>query len=446
MAQRSGRRADEAPCGQHDPHLFLGLPMLRPVRSSVRCTLLTLALLMTPALARAQSRSASGARVDSIVVMETIRIRTAPAPQSLSIDEVSAGSVFAVAPDDYQTRDWVGVMFDGRIAYVPRYAAAIKPQRAVPTRPAESVVATRPAISPAMPAPATSASVAPTPVASAPTAAPATAAPTSTWVEVATRSAGAASTPAPAAAPAQSPAPAPTRAPTAAVTSAPAPAPAPTKAPAPAQPSVIQAGTPTPAAPTPATTPRTTEPTANRTADHPAPSAASTTATAPSADPTAAKSTDKSKTETNAAPPKPPSIPGIDITVGLLASVVPVRVAGLPTTAHVAGLSFMGAQYRGWGLYAAPSVGNGGAYKSTTLSGGLSRDLLWARELKITALVGYAKYSETSSIATQSAQGPSFGGLVSIPFIGPLRLGCRGEYIKATSVPVVSRYSVGLIF
>jgi hypothetical protein len=209
---------------------------------------------------------------------------------------------------------------------------------------------------------------------------------------------------------------------------------------------VIQAGTPTPATPMPATTPRTTEPTASRTPDHPATTAASPTTTAPSADATAAKSTDKSKTEENAAPPKPPAIPGIDITVGLLASVVPVRVAGLPTTAHVAGLSFMGAQYRGWGLYAAPSVGNGGAYKSTTLSGGLSRDLLWARELKITALVGYAKYTETSSIATQSAQGPSFGGLVSIPFIGPLRLGCRGEYIKATSVPVVSRYSVGLIF
>ncbi|HEY2027045.1 MAG TPA: hypothetical protein VGG78_08555, partial [Gemmatimonadaceae bacterium] len=202
---------------------------------------------MTPALARAQSRSAAGARGDSIVVMETIRIRTAPAPQSLSIDEVSAGSVFAVAPDDYQTRDWVGVMFDGRVAYVPRYAAALKPQRVVPARPAEPVVASRPEISQATPAPATSA-----PVASAPTAAPAASAPTSTWVEVATRSVGAISTPAPAAAPTPAPAPsqalaaAPTRAPTAAVTSAPAPAPAPapTKSPAPAQPSVIQAGTP----------------------------------------------------------------------------------------------------------------------------------------------------------------------------------------------------------
>jgi hypothetical protein len=158
-----------------------------------------------------------------------------------------------------------------------------------------------------------------------------------------------------------------------------------------------------------------------------------------------AKPADKAATEATA-PPRPPALPGIDLTVGLLASVVPVRVAGLPTAAHVAGLSFMGAQYRGWGLYVAPAVGNGGAYRSTTLSGGLSRDLIWARELKITALAGYAKYTETSSAATQSAQGPSFGGLVSIPFIGPLRLGCRGEYIKASSGTTVSRYSVGLIF
>jgi hypothetical protein len=134
------------------------------------------------------------------------------------------------------------------------------------------------------------------------------------------------------------------------------------------------------------------------------------------------------------------------VTVGLLASVVPVRAAGIPTAAHVDGLSFLGAQYRGWGAYVAPSFGSGGQYQSTTLSGGLSRDLLWARELKVTALVGYAKYTETSTAATITAQGPSFGGLASIPFFGPVRLACRGEYIKAAAQAAVSRYSVGLIF
>ena len=94
----------------------------------------------------------------------------------------------------------------------------------------------------------------------------------------------------------------------------------------------------------------------------------------------------------------------------------------------------------------APEFGNGGQYSSTMLAGGLSRDLVWMHKLRITALVGYASYTETPNTAARSIRGPSFGGMVSIPLLGPVRLAYRGQYVKGPSKSNVTRYSVGLIF
>jgi hypothetical protein len=123
---------------------------------------------------------------------------------------------------------------------------------------------------------------------------------------------------------------------------------------------------------------------------------------------------------------------------------------------HVTGLSFIGARYRGWGAYLAPEYGSGGGYSSTLLGGGLSRDLLDLRLLRVTALAGYTTYALTPTdtigsplAAALSLRGPSFGGMASIPLSGPVRLAYRGQYImlqpNGTAAHVI-RHSVGVLF
>jgi hypothetical protein len=148
---------------------------------------------------------------------------------------------------------------------------------------------------------------------------------------------------------------------------------------------------------------------------------------------------------------------GLDVTVGLLGSFTPIKATtGLTPSAHIAGLSFLGVRYHGIGLYGAPEYGQGGGYRSTMLGGGLSLDLIRLNMLRVSALGGYTTYTETtmptdSTVVpvTAKLQGPSVGGMVSIPFIGPLRLAYRGQYVMAqvAGLPVhMTRHSVGLVF
>jgi hypothetical protein len=148
---------------------------------------------------------------------------------------------------------------------------------------------------------------------------------------------------------------------------------------------------------------------------------------------------------------------GMNLTVGLLGSVTPIKsTTGLTPTAHVSGVSFLGVRYRAVGLYGAPEFGQGGGYRSTMLGGGMSLDLISFHMLRITALGGYTTYSETTMPAdttvapvTQKLQGPSVGGMASIPLFGPLRLAYRGQYVMAqvAGVPArMTRHYAGLVF
>ena len=140
-------------------------------------------------------------------------------------------------------------------------------------------------------------------------------------------------------------------------------------------------------------------------------------------------------------------------TFGFLGSVTPIKVAGVEPTAHIAGASFINLKYRGWGIYGAPELGQGGGYKSTLWGGGLSLDLIDLHLLHVTALGGYAQYSETPDSATppttQTLSGYSVGGLASLPIAGPLRLAYRGQYVTATVLGTqvhMTRHSFGLVF
>jgi hypothetical protein len=147
---------------------------------------------------------------------------------------------------------------------------------------------------------------------------------------------------------------------------------------------------------------------------------------------------------------------GVDVTVGMLASVTPIETAGLPTAAHVDGHSFIGASYHGLGAFVAPEYGQGGGYRSTLFVGGLSLNLISLHALRVTALGGYGQYSETTmpsdsttAPVTRSLNVTSVGGMVSIPFIGPLRLAYRGQYIMGQYLGATTqmrRHSVGFIF
>ena len=147
---------------------------------------------------------------------------------------------------------------------------------------------------------------------------------------------------------------------------------------------------------------------------------------------------------------------GMKLTVGVLGSVTPIESNGVTRTVHVSGASFVGARYRRVGVYVAPEFGQGGGYRSTTLEGGLSLDLLDLRLLRVTALGGYMSYSEAplptdSTVVpiTRSLRGTSVGGMVSIPFVGPLRLAYRGQYdtVHDAGIPIHrTRHSVGFVF
>jgi hypothetical protein len=151
---------------------------------------------------------------------------------------------------------------------------------------------------------------------------------------------------------------------------------------------------------------------------------------------------------------------GVELTFGLLGSVTSVKSGGLTPELHVAGLTFIGAQYGGWGAYLAPEVGSGGQYRSTMLGGGLSGDLLNMNWFRLTALAGYTTYTRTptptatpvsgaSALPTRSLHGPSLGGMASIPLFGPLRLAYRGHVIllkEAGTTYQIDRHNVGLVF
>jgi hypothetical protein len=359
------------------------MPMSFAALSRFRCALLVAALLAAPALASAQRRAASASRVESVVVTAAaIRVRTAPSATSLSIDDFSQGTVFQLAPDEYQSNDWYGVMLDGRIAYLPRNAAAPRARgsRAVIAEPVEAATVTQ-AGTPAVAAPAPMAEREPAPVASRP---------------------------------------------------------APDEPVAMRRP--LSSGAAVPMA----------QPAPERVAEQ---TAAQTPAAAPTPASSAATPAEKKADQPNFNARRA----GLNLTVGVLGSFTPIKSTnGLTPTAHVSGLSYVGIRYHALGLYGAPEYGQGGGYRSTMLGGGVSLDLINLHMLRISALGGYTTYSETTmptdtavAPVTAKIQGPSVGGMVSIPFIGPLRLAYRGQYVMAevAGVPArMTRHSVGLVF
>ena len=386
------------------------MPTSMTVSPGMRRALTVAILFAVPAVLPAQGRAES-----IVVTVPAVRVRTQPSMTSLSIDEFAQGSVFVLASQDYQYKDWVGVMLDGRIGYVPRIAVAQK-ARAAATAP---VPDTRPVMQAGAPAPARPA---PT-YAAIPAEAPSTPAPK------------------PAAAVAAAPAPAPAPAPMLAVapamvTTKPAPAVA---APSKPAPEVAVAPAPRPLAP-PVAAERApaVEPVAVREAAR----------SAPRADSVAERKREN--------PVFAVRRPNMNLTIGVFGAVTPVKSNGLTPSAHVSGISFVGARYRAIGIYFAPEYGQGGGYKTTMMGGGLSLDLLNVHLLRVTALGGVTNYTETSipadttiAPASRMLQGTSMGGMVSIPFAGPARLAYRAQYVLAheAGVPVhMLEHSVGLVF
>ena len=377
------------------------MPMSAAVPSRVRCALLVAALLATPALLSAQTRAGATRRVELVIVTAaSVRVRTAPYISSLSIEDVGKGTVFHVAADEYQSKDWIGVMLDGRIAFVPRDAIAPRAFGARSTPVEES--------------PVTQAGTPTTPATSAPMAA---------------------SAPAPAVVASQ---PLPIEpAPRAAISQAPAPVEIPRAAP-------TVAPKPVPAAQMVASAP----PRAAERQPDPAPAMQP----ARPADSVAAPPKDREKESSRFRVPRP----SFGVTIGAFGSVTPIKTAGIPTAAHISGLSFIGMRFGILGIYGAPEFGQGGGYKSTMMGGGGSLDLLRLNMLHVTLLGGVSTYSETtiptdSTVApvTRSLQGTSVGGMASIPFIGPLRLGYRGQYFMTKEAGVsaqMTRHYVGLVF
>lgn len=374
------------------------MPMSVAVSSRMRCALLAAAL-VAPAAALAQGRA--DAREQVVVTTTAVRIRTAPSIISLSTDEYGAGVQFRLAAEDYQSKDWFAIEYDGRVLYVPRYAAVLKSRAGLHAAAPSVVQAGEPT---AMPAPMTAAAPVVTPAPAMRAAQPAPS-------QVAARQ------PAPEpVAPVAKPRPEPIAAPAAAERVA---AREPARKPEPA-PSVAPAA----AAPAPATT---------------------VAAAAPAPAPAPERKPD--------APPMRAQHGNVSGTLGFLGSVTPIKIAGLEPSAHIAGASFINLKYRGWGIYGAPELGQGGGYKSTLWGGGLSRDLLDLHLLHATALGGYVQYSETpdgaAPSAAQTISGYSVGGLVSLPIAGPLRLAYRGQYVTATVLGTqvhMTRHSFGVVF
>lgn len=359
---------------------------------------LLVAALVAPAGALAQGRA--DARGEQVVVTTTaVRIRTAPSIISLSTDEYGAGVQFRLAPEDYQSKDWYAIEYDGRILYVPRYAAVQKSRAGA--RVATGVMQ-----------------------AGEPTAMPA---------------------PMPTAAPTMAPAP-PMRAPqpTRMAMREPAPEPAAPVAQPKQQPMAAPAAVERVAATEPVRKPEPAPSVAPVATATPAPAATVATIT-PASAPAPERKAD--------APQMRAQHGSISGTLGFLGSVTPIKVAGVEPTAHIAGASFINLKYRGVGIYGAPEIGQGGGYKSTLWGGGLSLDLIDLHLLHVTALGGYAQYSETPDGATpsttQTLSGYSVGGLASLPIAGPLRLAYRGQYVTATVAGTqvhMTRHSFGLVF
>ncbi len=385
------------------------MPTSMTVPSGMRRALNVAILFAVPAVLPAQGRAES-----IVVTVPAVRVRTQPSMTSLSIDEFAQGSVFALASQDYQYKDWVGVMLDGRIGYVPRFAVGPK-NRADATAPARD---TRAVIQAGAPAPAR---------------------PTPTYVAM----------------PAEAP-PAPAPKPAAAVTAAPTPllAPAPMLAAAPGmvatKPASAVAAPSKPAEVAVAPALRLLAP----------PVAAER---APAVEPMAVKEAARSAPRADSVAERKQENPvfavrrpNLNLTIGVFGAVTPVKSNGLTPSAHVSGISFVGARYRAIGVYFAPEYGQGGGYKTTMTGGGLSLDLLNVHLLRVTALGGVTNYTETSipadttiAPASRMLQGTSMGGMVSIPFAGPARLAYRAQYVLAheAGVPVhMLEHSVGLVF
>lgn len=383
------------------------MPTSMTMPSGMRRALLVAFLFAVPAVLPAQGRAES-----IVVTAPAVRVRTEPSMTSLSIDEFGQGSVFVLASQDYQYKDWVGVMLDGRVAYVPRFAVAAK-QRSAAVAPTPDTRAVMQAGEPAPSRPASTYAASPAPAPSAPTpkpAAPVVMAP--------------APTPMPAAAPVMV-----ATKPTPAVAAPPKPAPELAVAPAPR----LLAPPPVAAERAPAVAP-----VAVKEAAHPA---------------ARADSVAERKQEN---PVFAVRRPNLNLTIGVFGAVTPVKSNGLTPSAHVSGISFVGARYRAIGVYFAPEYGQGGGYKTQMMGGGLSLDLLNVHLLRVTALGGVTNYTETSvpadttiAPASRMLQGTSMGGMVSIPFAGPARLAYRAQYVLAheAGVPVhMLEHSIGLVF
>ncbi|MDQ6634310.1 MAG: hypothetical protein M3Z10_06070 [Gemmatimonadota bacterium] len=342
---------------------------------------------------------------DSVVVVESVRVRTAPSPASLSIDEVPRGTALAIEAGTAINGPWIAVRFDERTAFVPREYVTVK-------------------LAPRAPVAATTSPAAPT----------------------------------------QSPAPVPTRIvmaavdaarPTAPVKEAPAPVrqpPPPVKeTPAP----VLQAGAPShaeprqasaepPLSPTPAApTPAATRETASGERGAPPPQPAQQGAPAP-----------KSAAQ-DPSPMRRPALPGM-VSVALLGSVTPYMVTTTgERVLHLSGHALVTLNVLGWGLYAAPEYGNGAGHRSTMLGGGVLRQILSVGPVHVTGLGGVTLYSEqpdgvyAASFVSRSIRAGSVGGLVSLPFVGPARIAYRGQYLRglgADSDFHKIRHAVGLLF
>jgi hypothetical protein len=379
------------------------MPQSVVTTSRLCLALLAAALFAAPSGLQAQGRADAGSRGESVVItVPSVRVRTAPSISSLSIDDFAQGSVFPLADEDYQTKEWLGVIVDGRIAFVPRYAVAVRQRSGAPTS-ANAQPASRTVMQAGAPSPASAPAVATRPRAADRAPAPVAQAPVEELAAAPTQ----------AAAPAARTAPAP--APATAMRAEPAPSAAPPAAPSPAL----------------ATTAERAEPAAER---PPSP------AVAPAAE----------------APVFKTRRPGVNLTAGVLGSATVIETFGLPRTVHVTGASFVGIRYRMLGLYAAPEMGQGGGFRSTSLDGGASLQLINLHLLRITALGGYLRHSETtvpedSAVmpVTRSLEGYTMGGMVSVPFVGPLRLAYRGQYdtVRDAGIPVHRvKHSVGLVF
>jgi hypothetical protein len=384
--------------------------------SRVRALLIIFALWALPTAARAQRQAAATdplASQDSVVIMEPVRIRTAPSPASLSIDEVAPGTALAIEAGSALGGPWIAVRFDERTAFVPREYVSIRLAPRAPARAAAS-----PAPQPTRAAAAVAVRPEPAPVRDAP--------------------------------PALREAPAPVREAAAPLRESPA---APRETPAP----VRQAGAPLPAGPPPTVT----ETPAPRVSPAPAsPTPASTRETTPA---------DRTPAPAQPAPAQPapqnaaqdpsrlrrPRLPGM-VSVALLGSVTSYTVtASTSRVLHLSGHPLITLGAFGWGVYVAPEFGAGAGHRSTMIGGGLKRDILSAGPIHLSALAGVTTYSEepdgyyAASFVSRSIRAASGGALVSLPFIGPARLAYRVQYLRGLgdqSTFTQVRHAAGLLF